>query len=297
MDRSPRKPPAKRNWCVGPPLTSNKLLGRSRPSTDRRGELALPVEVVVSELHAAASRLRDAGQRLQDGLSSVDLETRELLGDGWKGDAASAFGKEWEKWHGGAGQVVRGLQTMSDLLTVAGKEYAKTDEHAADALGSTMQGPGGSGGAAPGSGAVDQSSNSTAQGAAHDQMAQQAPNLAEQMNLAPLSQMGQVAGQVASGLAQAGQVATGMAQQAAQVASGLAQQVGRAQSSDDGLSDVLDETREHQQRANEPVERDDRPAGATGGDRSATSAPVEPARPQTPPGRAEATGSVERPTD
>ena len=38
------------------------------------------VEVVVSELQAASERLRDAGQRLQDGLSSVDLETRQLLG-------------------------------------------------------------------------------------------------------------------------------------------------------------------------------------------------------------------------
>jgi WXG100 family type VII secretion target len=245
-------------------LTSNKLLRRSQPSSDWRGELALPVEVVVSELQSAAARLRDAGQRLQDGLSSVDLETRELLGSGWKGDAASAFGKEWEKWHGGAGQVVRGLQTMSDLLTVASKEYAKTDEQAADALGSTMQGSGGSGGGTPGSGAVDQSTNSTAQGASGDQMAQQARSLAEQMDLAPLSQMGQVAGQVASGLGQAGQVATGMAQG---------------------------------QPADESAERDDQPDGATGGDPSATSAPVEPARPQSPPGSAEATGAVERPAD
>lgn len=278
-------------------MTSNKLLRRSQPSSDWRGELALPVEVVVSELQSAAARLRDAGQRLQDGLSSVDLETRELLGSGWKGDAASAFGKEWEKWHGGAGQVVRGLQTMSDLLTVAGKEYAKTDEQAADALGSTMQGSGGSGGGTPGSGAVDQSTNSTAQGASGDQMAQQARSLAEQMNLAPLSRMGQVAGQVASGLGQAGQVATGMAQQAAQVASGLAQQVGQAQSRGDGVSEVQGVAREHEQPADESAERDDQPDGATGGDPSATSAPVEPARPQSPPGSAEATGAVERPAD
>ena len=86
------------------------------------------VEVVVSELQAASERLRDAGQRLQDGLSSVDLETRQLLGSGWKGDAASAYGPAWDKWHDGAGQVVRGLQTMADLLSLAGKEYAKTDQ-------------------------------------------------------------------------------------------------------------------------------------------------------------------------
>ncbi|MGW4098415.1 WXG100 family type VII secretion target [Mycobacterium sp. NPDC004974] len=97
------------------------------------------VEVVVAELTLAASRLQDAGQRLQDGLSGVDLETRELLGSGWKGEAASAFGNVWEQWHGGAGQVVRGLQTMSQLLMVAGNEYANTDEQAAGAISSSSQ--------------------------------------------------------------------------------------------------------------------------------------------------------------
>ena len=37
------------------------------------------VEVVTSELHVAANRLQAAGQRLQDGLSAVDLETSNLL--------------------------------------------------------------------------------------------------------------------------------------------------------------------------------------------------------------------------
>ncbi len=97
------------------------------------------VEVVVSELHAAAARLGDAGQRLQDGLSSMDLETRELLGSGWRGSAASAYSTAWDQWHDGAGQVIRGLQTMSDLLSLAGNEYAKTDAQSGEALDSTMR--------------------------------------------------------------------------------------------------------------------------------------------------------------
>lgn len=99
--------------------------------------LSRSVEVVVAELSLAAARLQDAGQRLQDGLSRVDLEARDLVGSGWKGDAASAFGQVWEQWHGGAGQVVRGLQTMSELLKVAGNEYARTDEQAAGAIGAS----------------------------------------------------------------------------------------------------------------------------------------------------------------
>lgn len=97
------------------------------------------VEVVVSELRSAAVRLRDTGQRLQDGLSSMDLETRQLLDSGWNGDAAAAYGPAWDQWHSGAGQVIRGLQTMAELLTLAGKEYAKTDEQSGAAMDSTMQ--------------------------------------------------------------------------------------------------------------------------------------------------------------
>lgn len=97
------------------------------------------IEVVVSELHAAAARLGDAGQRLQDGLSNMDLETRDLLGSGWKGAAASAYGPAWEQWHDGAGQVIRGLQTMSELLSLAGNEYAKTDAQSGEVLDSTMR--------------------------------------------------------------------------------------------------------------------------------------------------------------
>jgi hypothetical protein len=48
------------------------------------------VEVVVSELHSASARLEAAAQSLKDGLASVDDETMQLLGSGWKGGAASA---------------------------------------------------------------------------------------------------------------------------------------------------------------------------------------------------------------
>lgn len=97
------------------------------------------VEVIASELQLAADRLRGAGQRLQDGLSSVDFETRNLLASGWKGDAATALGTFWEQWHQGAGRVVRGLQTMSDLLSESADRYTATDEQSGGTLSSTMQ--------------------------------------------------------------------------------------------------------------------------------------------------------------
>lgn len=177
------------------------------------------VEVVVSELDSASARLHDAGQRLQDGLSGVDLEVGQLLGSGWKGTAASAYGPEWEKWHNSAGQVVRGLQAMSDLLKVAGKEYAKTDQQGAEALGSSMQGAGGSAGGAADGGAGGQGIASSSQGDTGGSGASDGAvgpggtggGMAHQMNLEPMT----------SGLAQAGQVATGFAQQAGQAIGGM----------------------------------------------------------------------------
>ncbi|WP_082698445.1 WXG100 family type VII secretion target [Mycobacterium sp. GA-2829] len=178
------------------------------------------VEVVVSELNSASVRLADAGQRLQDGLSSVDLEVDQLLGSGWKGGAASAFGGEWDKWHSGAGQVVRGLQTMSDLLRIAGREYAKTDEQAAGALGSSMQATG-TGGGASGGGAATTGTAGAAGGPGVAELAQQM-NLTEPAAAAPAAQLGQalptVAEAVQGAAGQSTQLAGGLAQQAAALA-------------------------------------------------------------------------------
>lgn len=167
------------------------------------------VEVVVAELHAAAERLRDAGQRLQDGLSGVDLETRQLLGSGWKGGAASAYAPAWDQWHTGAGQVVRGLQTMADLLNLSGKEYAKTDQQSGDALNATMQTGGGGAPAGGGGGGTLAAAASTSE---------PLTGLAQMMDL---EQLGSVAESAQSAPQQLG----GFLQQGAQMAGGFVEQV------------------------------------------------------------------------
>ena len=180
------------------------------------------VEVVVSELQAAAERLRDAGQRMQDGLSGVDLETRQLLGSGWKGDAASAYGPAWDQWHTGAGQVIRGLQTMADLLNLAGREYAKTDEQSGEALNATMRGGGGAPRGGGGGGSVPGAAGGT-------KSAPPAPvaDLAQQMDLDQLSSAGQAAGsvpgQLSGVLAQATQMAGEVAGQVTSMVEGAVQ--------------------------------------------------------------------------
>lgn len=240
------------------------------------------VEVVVSELDSAAARLADAGQRLQDGLSAVDLSVDELLAKGWKGGAATAYTAEWDKWHSGAGQIVRGLQSMSDSLEAAGAHYAATDQQAAEAVGSSFQPTGGAPGGAPAgspggpSAAAPPSARSAGGGAPSGQGGTGA--MAEMMNLGqPAAQAGQATGQLAAGLAQA---AAGIAQ----AVTALAQQA--AQTGENGHEGEQDDDRESsEEQTDETEDRDgdeatERPEGADGrDDRASSRAPVD-AQPQ-----------------
>ncbi len=251
------------------------------------------VEVVTSELHVAAGRLRASAQRLQDGLSSVDLETSNLLSSGWKGEAATAFGKYWDQWHNGAGQVVRALQTMSDALDEAGRVYAAQDEEAGRALVSSMQGGSGSGGGTGGGGAPAGAASSTggsaAPAGASSGQAGGAGSLADSMNLGqvvqPLSQLGaipaQMAGQLTAGMVQAGQIAAGAAQQAVQAGIEMAQQAEAAAAAEAAKEEAEEEKPEAQA-----------PEGASAGTEPGSAAPVEPERadpdtsgPESAPGR------------
>ncbi|AMO07910.1 MULTISPECIES: WXG100 family type VII secretion target [Mycobacteriaceae] len=242
------------------------------------------VEVITSELHVAAGRLRASAQRLQDGLSSVDLETGNLLSSGWKGEAATAFEKYWDQWHNGAGQVVRALQTMSDALDEAGRVYAAQDEEAGRALDSSMQGGGGGGtgsgggGGSPAGGAAPAAAASSA-GAGSGQAGgagASAPSLADSMNLGqvvqPLSQLGaipaQMAGQLTAGLVQAGQIAAGAAQQAVQAGIEMAQQADAA---------AAEKAQEEAQDGEEKPEAQT-PEGASAGAEPGSAAPVKPER-------------------
>jgi WXG100 family type VII secretion target len=241
------------------------------------------VEVVVSELHSASARLETAAQRLKDGLASVDDETSQLLGSGWKGGAASAYGPAWEGWHKGADQVVQALQRMSELLTIAGNEYAKTDEAGADALGSTVQGSGGStgsggSGASGGQGAPDMGLGSgTGGGSAGGQSAG-----AGQQAMSSVSQLGQAAAGMAQ---QSAQAVAGMAQQAAQLAMGLAQQAGQAHP-DKGDEAEKDEKREGSEEHRDESEKRDGErdgAAAPSGEQSVGTAPVDRGETTPPP--------------
>jgi WXG100 family type VII secretion target len=237
-----------------------------------------PVEVVVSDLHSASARLADSAQQLQDGLSSVNDETTQLLGSGWKGGAASAYAPVWQQWNDGAKKVVEGLQRMSEMLDIAAKEYAKTDQSAAEGLGSTMQGSGGSSGSGGGgtasgdSGGAPASASTGGSSGGSGASSGSGSGVSEGLGQA-MSAVGQLGGAAMQPLAQAGQAIAGLAQQAAQLATELAQDAEKADSDE------------------KDAEKAD---GATAsGDHATGTAPVEDG--STP--HAEASRAVERPRE
>ncbi|MGX9673901.1 WXG100 family type VII secretion target [Mycobacterium sp. HM-7] len=267
------------------------------------------LEVEVSALAAASARFKDAAQQLQDGLSSVDLETTQLLGSGWKGGAATAFGTAWDGWHNGAGQVVRGLQSMGDMLSLAGKEYAKTDSDSAGALNSTMGGAGSGGGSAAGGAGLGSSSPSgstagSGSGAGAAQSggaggAEQLASLAQQM-VGALGQVGQLGEGLSQAVGQAAQLATGIVQTSTQAAA-----QGQQGGADPAGKDVVDEGktakdedgRDKDEKEKAEEDRDSETDGAAGPsvEQPGLKAPVDgpsdvaaptgplPARPQTRP--------------
>ncbi|WP_197415829.1 WXG100 family type VII secretion target [Mycobacterium sp. IS-1742] len=88
----------------------------------------------MSELHVSqsvviriAQELRTVVDDTRSGLAGLDDELGGLLGSGWTGEAASAFGDVWARWDEGAQSLVKGLEAMASALEEAGQSYGGTD--------------------------------------------------------------------------------------------------------------------------------------------------------------------------
>lgn len=87
------------------------------------GELQVTPEHVAS----VAGDLRAVVEETRTGMSSLDGQLSRLLGAGWTGQAGSAFGDVWQRWHEGAAELVKGLDTMAGLLEQAAESYSEAD--------------------------------------------------------------------------------------------------------------------------------------------------------------------------
>lgn len=250
-----------------------------------------PVDVVVSELHSAAARLEHAAQRLQDGLASVNDETTRLLAADWKGEAASAYGPAWNQWHEGATKVIEGLRRMSELLDIAGKEYTRTDESAAEGVGSTMQGSGGSSGSGDGDAVAGAAGGPTASPTAAGSASGASSSVGDGIGQAAssASQLGQAATQP---LSQAGSAVAGLVQTAAQLATGLAQQAGQTGTDSKEPATATDEDKRDDERERPEDHPEVKTDGAApAGEQATGAAPLE----SEPIRRGETPLAVERP--
>lgn len=87
------------------------------------GELQVTPEHVAS----VAGELRAVVEETRSGLSTLDGQLSRLLGSGWTGQAGSAFGGVWQRWHEGADELVKGLDAMAGLLEQAAEGYTGAD--------------------------------------------------------------------------------------------------------------------------------------------------------------------------
>jgi WXG100 family type VII secretion target len=94
------------------------------------GELQVSESVVAG----VAKSLRSAADDTNSGLTGLDGELSRLLGSGWTGQASSAFGDVWTRWHEGAQNVVKGLESMAAALEQAAQGYTVTDAEAQAAV-------------------------------------------------------------------------------------------------------------------------------------------------------------------
>jgi WXG100 family type VII secretion target len=92
------------------------------------------LQVTEAQVISVAGDLRTVAEETRSSLSSLDGQLSGLLGSGWTGQAGSAFGDVWQRWHEGAEQLVRGLDTMAGLLDEAAHGYRQTDSSGGAAI-------------------------------------------------------------------------------------------------------------------------------------------------------------------
>ncbi len=60
-------------------------------------------------------------------VSAVRRDVDDLLGSGWTGRSALTFAGGWQDWQKGARDTLRALDTMAELLGLAGRDFADSD--------------------------------------------------------------------------------------------------------------------------------------------------------------------------
>jgi WXG100 family type VII secretion target len=98
------------------------------------GDVVGELQVTAAALQAVAQEVNAVADETRSGLTTLDGQLQGLLGSGWTGQAGTAFGDVWHRWHEGAENMLRGLDTMAGLLEEAAQGYYATDTGGAAAV-------------------------------------------------------------------------------------------------------------------------------------------------------------------
>ncbi|MFI7004125.1 WXG100 family type VII secretion target [Nocardia sp. NPDC050175] len=97
--------------------------------------MADELQVRVDQLRAASRFAADKAQMIRQQLKYLDDTIgKELLADGWRGAAASAYDESWVEWKHGADQIVAALETSAGNLADAANRYELRDAANADGI-------------------------------------------------------------------------------------------------------------------------------------------------------------------
>ncbi|WP_194835944.1 WXG100 family type VII secretion target [Nocardia sp. XZ_19_369] len=93
------------------------------------------LRVEVDRLRDAARFISDKARTIKDGVVQLDNTIgKELLTDGWRGKAASAYDESWVEWKQGADKVVAALEASAANLIDAAHRYEMRDFTNQDAI-------------------------------------------------------------------------------------------------------------------------------------------------------------------
>jgi WXG100 family type VII secretion target len=100
----------------------------------RIGDVVTELQVTEAALQAVAQEVRAVADTTRSDLTTLDGQLHGLLGSGWTGQAGSAFGDVWQRWHDGTENLLRGLDAMTVALEEAAQGYRSTDADGAGAV-------------------------------------------------------------------------------------------------------------------------------------------------------------------
>lgn len=84
-------------------------------------------EVEPAEVFAAGALAAEAANEGRVELARLQAAADDLLGHGWRGQAAAAFGQGWHEWHDGARTMLAALDEMARALDVTAREYEQNE--------------------------------------------------------------------------------------------------------------------------------------------------------------------------